>query len=64
MNIEEQVNHLVEKVSEMNLEILSLKEEIKRIKSSEYITGTYLDGCDDYVAEYIKNEQKEGVTNE
>ena len=51
------IKELKEQLDALKVEVNNLKSEVEKIKNSEFATGIYLDGCQDAVADYIKEEK-------
>lgn len=60
--MEDRLRALEEKFSELTLKLQDLIGRVEKLESSEKDTGVYLDGCPEYVADYINKglDKKEG----
>lgn len=57
-DLEKKVDECLEKITAIVMEINTIKEEIRKIKEGEHATGMYIDGCDDFVRDYLLNDKK------
>lgn len=50
---------LLKEISEIKLRITELEKKLSELEDGSKATGVYLDGCPDYVSDYIKNKSNE-----
>lgn len=51
------MEELIEKIDKMNLLIQDLEERVKKMETSSYATGIYVDGCKESDVKYILNDE-------
>lgn len=57
------IAEVLKELSEIKMRFTDIEKRLSELENSSKTTGVYLDGCPEYVSEYIKksSKDKEGV---
>lgn len=57
------ISDILKELGEIKIKMIDIEKRLSELENSSKSTGVYLDGCPEYVSEYIKNSSKgkEGV---
>lgn len=57
------ISDVLKELGEIKMKMTDIEKRLSELENSSKTTGVYLDGCPEYVSEYIKksSKDKEGV---
>lgn len=53
------IAEVLKELSEIKMRFTDIEKRLSELENSSKSTGVYLDGCPEYVSEYIKNNSKD-----